>query len=122
VERLTGQELPEDVHRSAAEGLHWAYGTTWPTALALIAPRLRLRHLGDALCAGAALGTAVWAIGYVGWLPAAGLTPGIRRQGLSHSATALLGHIPYGIVSVLPLLGAQRLAAATDRSSRARRR
>jgi hypothetical protein len=102
LERRTGR-LPERTRKTAAHGLPWAYGTFWGAALGLLAPRLRLRRWSRLVTAGAAMGAAVWAIGYVGWLPATGLAKPIHRQGALRSLSALVCHASYGVVAALPL-------------------
>lgn len=99
-EQIGGAELPRPVHETAAHGLHYAYGTTFPTLLGAVAPRFT--RWTQPLAAGAVLGGLVWAIGYAGWLPATGLTPPLRRQG-KHVLMDVVGHVLYGIASAGPI-------------------
>lgn len=103
LERVVRRPLPPSIHRAAVASMPWAYGVLWPTAFALIARRLRIRRLRDALLAGAGLGAGVWAVGYLGWLPAVGLVQPIHRQPPLRSASSLLSHAAYGVLATLPL-------------------
>jgi hypothetical protein len=112
VERLSGRRFSKNMHTRAAQGLQWAYGLAGPIALAALADALRLRSAGRTMVAGAALGALVWAIGYAGWLPLAGLTPPVHKVPVPKSATALASHVAYGAVAALPLaLTAPRVRA-----------
>jgi hypothetical protein len=110
-ERLTGRQLPGQLHGQAAHGLQWAYGSVWPLALGAMARRLGVRSPGRALAAGAILGVVVWSVGALGWLPATGLTPPIHRQRPGGAVANLLGHVTYGTVAALPLAMQTRIKA-----------
>ena len=45
----------------------------------------------------------MWAAGYLGWLPASGLTRPLREQPIGRSASSLVSHAAYGSISALPL-------------------
>lgn len=108
-ERVVGP-LRQKVHTRAAHSLHWLYGLTWPLVLAGAADAVGLRSTGKLIAAGALVGAAVWAVGYVGWMPAAGLVPPVHRVPLARSASGLASHVAYGTVAALPLaLTAPRL-------------
>src|SRR5579884_2861236 len=77
-EKIVGPVSPK-LHSTAAHGLHWAYGLVWPVGLAALADALDLDSTKKTIAAGAILGALVWAVGYVGWLPATGLTPPVHR-------------------------------------------
>ena len=106
--------VPEEHQPRVATALHWAYGVGWPLALGMIAPTLGVRTVGGALGAGAGLGAANWAAGYLGWLPATGLTAPVHRHRPTRVLSSLLSHMLYGAVSMLPM--------ALIESRRARRR
>ena len=55
--------------------------------------------IGDVLIEGTALGLSVWAIGYLGWLPATGLMPPLTEQRPAQVAGPILNHVLYGIVT-----------------------
>jgi len=95
--------LPQATHARVGQGLHWAYGMLWPTALALALHRARMRPLPLALGVGAALGALVWAVGYLGWLPATHLLEARMKRRVGRQLTALTEHVAYGVASMLPL-------------------
>jgi hypothetical protein len=101
-EKLVGALSPK-MHSGAAHGLHFAYGMSWPVGLAALSGVLGLRSVGKTVAAGAILGAVVWAVGYAGWLPAAGLTPPVHRVPLAKSASGLVSHVAYGALASLPL-------------------
>ncbi len=107
-ERALGRELPRPLHRTAAKGLQWGYGTIGPLALGVLAPRLGLHRPGRALAIGAGLGAAVFAAGYLGWLPATGLVPKVRNQRPTKTLSSLVAHIGYGVLAALPLMLMER--------------
>jgi hypothetical protein len=110
-EKLVGALSPK-MHSGAAQGLHWAYGMSWPLGLAALSGVLGLRSVGKTVAAGAILGAIVWAVGYAGWLPATGLTPPVHRVPLGKSASGLVSHVAYGALASLPLaIAAQRIEA-----------
>lgn len=49
---------------------------------------------------GAALGAAVWAAGYLGWLPAFGLMPPVKEHTPAQIASSVGQHVLYGIATV----------------------
>jgi hypothetical protein len=114
LEELLGRPLPREAHEILARSFHWVHGIGWASLLGLVMARRRVTRVSEALLAGAGLGTVVWAVSYAGLLPAAKLTPPLHRQGGKHVASALIGYVLYGVVSVLPIL-------ALDRALRARR-
>jgi hypothetical protein len=93
--RAQRRQIPAAVEKAAAGSLHLGYGTT-PAAL-YAALRPDARH---PLLEGAALGAALYAAGYLGWLPALGLTPPVTKQRPWQVLTALTQHVLYGVVTV----------------------
>jgi hypothetical protein len=119
VARATGVEaLPESVERAAAAGAHFGYGSTMGALYGLARAALvggaaagRGRdEVSDLLIGGAALGLAVWAVGYLGWLPAFGLMPPVTRQRPAQVAAPVAAHVLYGIVTAAAYQGMRRLA------------
>jgi hypothetical protein len=110
-EKVVGPLSPK-VHSGAAQGLHWAYGITWPIGLAALSGVLGLRTFGKTLAVGAALGAVVWLVGYEGWLPAAGLTSPAHRVPLAKNASGLASHVAYGALASVPLAIAAPLIEA----------
>ncbi|HXG83257.1 MAG TPA: hypothetical protein VNI84_04430, partial [Pyrinomonadaceae bacterium] len=64
------------------------------------AGRSNLRGQYNPPLEGAALGAAIWAIGYLGWLPAVGLLPPITEQKPMQIFSPVWQHALYGIVTV----------------------
>jgi hypothetical protein len=112
IEEVTGG-MSEETKGRLANLAHFAYGLVGPMAIGALASRLRPgRSIGRALLTGAALGTLVWAAGHVGWLPAIGLAEPVRRQGASHVASSIAGHVlAYGLPAALPVALADRWMA-----------
>ncbi len=101
-ERLIGTLSPK-MHSQAAQGMHLAYGMSWPLGLAALSGVLGLRSAPRIIAAGALLGGLVWVIGYEGWLPALGLATPAHRVSLGKNAAGLASHVAYGAVAALPL-------------------
>jgi hypothetical protein len=97
------RDLPEASHRRFSAALHWMYGTFWPTALGLALRDRMFRRFGPTVATGAGLGAGVWAVGYLGWLPAAGLVREGQGRRVGRQAMSLLNHVFYGVLSVAPL-------------------
>jgi hypothetical protein len=108
-ESLVHRALPPKLHRAAVGSMPWAYGSVWPLAFSLLVGRRGWRSAGKLAAAGVGLGALVWAIGALGWLPAAGLSPGVHRQKPGGVASNLIGHLAYGALSTVPLVALQRL-------------
>src|SRR5262249_37712757 len=98
-ERLIGRKLTEQQRGKAKPALPFVYGASGPLVLGLIAGRLGRGSIGRTLAAGAVMGTLVWAAGYLGWLPATGVAEPIHRQPPLATASNLLGHAAYGVLS-----------------------
>ncbi len=109
VEEVSGGPLPPATHARAAKASHWIYGLAWAGALAGLARPLRMHRVLNAALAGAGLGALVWAAGYVGWLPAAGLTKPVTRQEPRKLLASLAGHVLYGVLAAAPIFGVERM-------------
>jgi uncharacterized membrane protein YagU involved in acid resistance len=96
-ERATGTSrmVPQPVEKTAALGVHMGYGTLFGILYGLWRGRRRRSALADGLL----LGTAVYAAGYFGWLPALGLTQPIWKQPLPEIAGGLFRHAAYGVAT-----------------------
>jgi hypothetical protein len=100
---------PTDVAQQKTVGaLSWAYGIGWASALGVVAPRLGVHTWQRAALAGAGLGTFVWAAGYIGWLPMAGIVPPVHRVRPTRSLMSLLAHVTYGVVATIPVYAMMR--------------
>lgn len=104
LEQFRGKPLRRALRDVVVQGLPWGYGMTSGLVLGLATSHRHVPTMRSALLAGAALGAGVWAVGYIGWLPATKLTPPITRQGGRHIAMSVLGHVAFGVVAAVPLL------------------
>jgi hypothetical protein len=102
-QQLIGRPLPARLEKALRGSLGCAYGATGPLALGLLAARIGRHSTGRLLAAGAAMGAVIWAVGYLGWLPATGLAKPIHKNPVGRSASTLLEHLAYGTVSTVPL-------------------
>jgi hypothetical protein len=87
--------IPDKAEKSAAAGLSFCYGMSFGALYGALRPRG-----GSALLDGVVLGTACWAAGYLGWLPAAGIMPPIWRQKPAQVAGPIAQHALYGVAAV----------------------
>ncbi len=104
------RRMPGTVETGAAQTLAVGYGLTFGALYGAVRP-----NGGKPLLDGAALGLACWAAGYLGWLPALGLIPPVRRQTTAQVAAPAAEHVVYGVVTVAVydwLAGRAGLAAA----------
>ena len=86
-------EVPPKGKAAAEKGLQLGYGATFGMLYGLAAGE------GSPLIAGAVLGLATWAVGYLGWLPATGLMPPVTRQEPARVAGPIATHVGYGIAT-----------------------
>lgn len=99
------QEIPKIAKTIAANATHFGYGASGGVLYALLRPKTE-----NLLLEGAALGTAIWAIGYLGWLPAVGLMPPVAEQNPMQIFSPVWQHALYGIVTVAAYRGLQNLS------------
>jgi hypothetical protein len=107
-ESMIGKRLPQPAHQVLAQAAHLGFGTVWPTLFGLFRGRSQSLQTKDVLRTGAMLGAGVWAIGYIGALPASGLIKPLHKQGPSHIASALASHIVWGIAVMLPVVAIEK--------------
>jgi hypothetical protein len=88
------RHVPEAAETAAARGLGVGYGMAFGALYAALRPRG-----GNALLEGAALGLGCWAVGYLGWLPALGITPPVREQTAPQVAGPVVDHLAYGVAT-----------------------
>lgn len=93
--RRTRRKIPDMARTAAGIALAFGYGMTFGSLYAIFRPKdaKALRH-------GAALGTSVWAAGYLGWLPATKLTPPVWKQKPRQVIPSILTHIIFGVATV----------------------
>jgi len=87
--------IPERAEEIAAQALAFGYGLTFGSLYAATRPRG-----GNVWLEGTALGVATWAAGYLGWLPAAGLTPPVWKHEAKQVAPNILSHVVFGVATV----------------------
>ena len=90
----TQQQVPEVVETAAVRSLAIGYGLTAGALYGGL--RAGDPHL---VRDGAALGLTIWAVGYLGWLPALRLTPPIGQQTPPQVIGPAVQHIVYGFVT-----------------------
>ena len=91
----TRQRVPESAENAVASSLGFGYGMTFGIVYGLIRPRG-----GSVMLEGAALGLGCWAVGYLGWLPAAGLMDPVWRQNPAEVIGPAARHALYGVATV----------------------
>jgi uncharacterized membrane protein YagU involved in acid resistance len=93
--RRTRRKIPDMARTVAGVALAFGYGMTFGSLYALVRPKDAkvLRH-------GTALGTTVWAAGYLGWLPATKLMPPVWKQKPKQVIPNILTHIIFGVATV----------------------
>jgi hypothetical protein len=91
----TREQVPGAVEAVAAKSLALGYGMTAGAIYDALRPRA-----GNLLVNGTALGLGVWAVGYLGWLPALGLMAPVEQQETEQVAGPIAQHIVFGIATV----------------------
>ncbi len=92
---LPRAQVPTLVETAAAKSLAVGYGLTAGVLYAALRP-----NAGPVPCDGLTLGLATWAAGYLGWLPALGLMPPLREQGVAQTLGPAIRHTIFGVVTV----------------------
>ena len=95
VEHTLPDSAPDLVRKAAENSLRMGYGMTSGLLYALARPRG-----GNPLLEGALLGIAVWAAGYLGWLPATDLMPPITEHNAQQIAVPIVEHAIFGMAVV----------------------
>lgn len=90
--------IPEMAETAAAQTLALGYGLTAGALYGALRP-----GNGNVVANGLALGLATWAVGYLGWLPALGLTPPITEQRATEAIAPAARHVLFGIVAAATL-------------------
>lgn len=89
------EKVPQVVESAAENSLGVAYGMTYGALYAALRPAG-----GTIWRDGLALGLGNWVIGYLGWLPAAGLMPPPWKQTPQQIAAPIAQHAVYGAATV----------------------
>jgi hypothetical protein len=88
------RNVPKMAETAAAQGLGMGYGVAFGALYAALGPAG-----ANPLVSGAVLGLGCWAVGFLGWLPALGLTPPVHKQSAPQVAGPFVDHLAYGIVT-----------------------
>jgi hypothetical protein len=75
---------------------HFGYGVAGGVLFAAGTRRLLPRARGVGPAAGAAFGIGVWALSYLGWVPALGIMPPPHRDRPGRPTAMVLAHLIYG--------------------------
>lgn len=89
--------LSPSAQQHLALASHIAYSVGCCIGLASIAPRIPL----SPVIKGAAFGTGVWALSYLGWIPVAQLRPAAPRAPASRNFNIFFAHMVWGIAASL---------------------
>lgn len=93
--RSLQERVPEEAEHVAARALGMGYGMTFGALYGALRPAG-----GNPSTDGLVLGTACWAAGYLGWLPALGLLPPIWKQTAPQAIGSAVEHLAYGVATV----------------------
>jgi hypothetical protein len=74
---------------------HFGYGAAWGAAYALLRPLLP----GPPVASGLLFGGALWALGYLGVMPAMGLYPPPERDDPARAVALVAAHAVYGLTT-----------------------
>ncbi len=91
----TREQVPATAETVAAKSLALGYGMTAGALYGALRPRP-----GNLLVDGPVLGLGVWAVGYLGWLPALGLMPPVQQQETEQIAGPIVQHVIFGVATV----------------------
>lgn len=89
--------VPRKAEAAAGKSVHLSYGALFGLLYGLL--RSHRPTPTQALLEGSVLGLLVWAIGYLGWLPATGLMPPVWRQHAAQAIGPTVDHALYGAVT-----------------------
>ena len=91
-------DLGEEGLRAATVAGHFAYGAAAGALYAPIAGRTP-----RPVATGVAFGLAMWAVGYLGWVPAIGLMPSATEQPAARNGVMIAAHVVWGATTGLLL-------------------
>jgi uncharacterized membrane protein YagU involved in acid resistance len=98
--RKVRKKIPQKAESAVASTLGLGYGSTFGLLYAALCANRRSSSATRVLVDGAALGTATWAVGYLGWLPATRLMPPVWKQEPKQILSGILSHVLFGIATV----------------------
>ncbi|HEX5471991.1 MAG TPA: hypothetical protein VFW73_08895 [Lacipirellulaceae bacterium] len=89
------RRIPTAVETSMAQALGVGYGLAFGALYAAVRPKRRSFFVD-----GLMLGSAAWAAGYLGWLPALGVMRPVGKHYASQALAPVAEHAVYGVVTV----------------------
>lgn len=93
--RLAGvRRISSKARNTAAMGLHFTYGSSVGAVYGWLAHGVRLHVPG--IVQGIGFSLAVWAVSYMGWVPALGIMRSDLRRGKDWKWSNVASHIVYG--------------------------
>jgi hypothetical protein len=101
----TREQITEGFEQAAAKSLAMAYGATAGALYGAL-----LADDRSALADGAILGLGVWAVGYLGWLPATDLMPPVQEQETPQVVAPIAQHLVFGLATVAAYKLLQRVS------------
>lgn len=84
-------------HQALTQVLHLGYGMAWGALYGALAGSRR----GATAVKGSAFGTAQWAVGFLGLLPALGIARPAWKQSPTENTLNIAAHVLYGVVTAL---------------------
>lgn len=87
------EHLDEEERKAATWVSHFAYGASCGALYGALAGERLDRH---PVVAGAGFGVAVWAVSYLGWLPAAGILSPATKHPARRNALMIAAHLVWG--------------------------
>jgi uncharacterized membrane protein YagU involved in acid resistance len=103
------RQLSERDVQNLTLGAHFGYAALTGALYGVMAPRRGLPAIG----AGVAFGLCVWAVSYLGWLPAAGVRQPVRYDPRARTTLMMGGHMVWGAVLGLMAGTAPRTRTST---------
>jgi hypothetical protein len=95
IPEATREQVSATVEKIAGKSLAVGYGMTAGAIYGALRP-----CPGNLLIDGTALGLGIWAVGYLGWLPALGLMPPVQQQETQQVAGSIVQHVIFGLATV----------------------
>ncbi len=88
-------ELSQEQFKSLTMVVHHGYGTAMGSAYGILSPHLRSSPIAGGVC----FGFAVWAVGYLGWLPALRMDASAMREPCQRNAMTIASHLVWGAIT-----------------------
>lgn len=96
--------VPQSLEAVAVKALQVGYGVSAGALYGAMRNRI-----SSPILEGALLGLAVWAVGYLGWLPAADLMPPVTQHSARQIAVPIANHIVFGVAVATAFDGLLRI-------------